>query len=675
MELLSPAGSYESLIAAVQSGADAVYLGGEKFGARQSASNFTIDEMKKWTDYCHLYGVKVYVTVNTLIKDSELEELAEYITDLAQCRIDGVIVQDLGAASVIRTVAPELEIHASTQMTVTTVSDAELLENLGFTRIVLSRELTIDEIKTISNSTSCEIEVFVHGALCMSYSGQCLMSSIIGGRSGNRGRCAQPCRLPYTLEGDGGKKSGFLLSPKDLCLVNMLDQLKKAGVDSLKIEGRLKRAGYVSTVVGIYRACIDGGRKATSKEFKELQDAFGRGFTVGFCGGETGRKMMNPENSSNVADNVFTDDAKARCRADANIRKVSVSIKASAKSGCPLRVSMVDTDGNEVQGESEAICQEAINKPVSSKRIEESLLKLGGSIYTCTQIEVEADENISIPISAINAVRRIVCEKMDMLRTERPSLVNYTYEQSAATYKNVFTDIYCEVNTKEQYDAAKSLGIKNIIAPASICGENDIIRYGFVSKVNTKKGKRAMVSAIGQLADASEAEIIGSSRLNITNHLSAEFYRAFMKKAHLSAELSLKEISGITEKTELECGVIAYGRLDLMLTANCPVNAVGKCNKGKSLYYLKDRKGEEFPLICSDNCAMRVLNSKPIFMADKWNDIIKSGVTFATLVFTDETGEDCERVIKTYLDAMSGKAIQPMKENTFTRGHFYRGVL
>ena len=674
MELLSPAGSFEALIAAVQSGADAVYLGGQKFGARQSAANFELQEMKRWVDYCHLYNVKVYVTVNTLVKDAELEELAEYITELAKINIDGVIVQDLGVTTLIRSVAPEMEIHASTQMTITSAEDAKFLENLGFSRLVLSRELSFEEIKKIRKSTECELEVFVHGALCMSYSGQCLMSSIIGGRSGNRGRCAQPCRLPYSLVG-GKDKEGFLLSPKDLCLIDHIAKLKEAGVNSLKIEGRLKRAGYVSTVVGIYRNCIDENRKSSPAEMKQLKDAFGRGFTGGFFCGNTGADMMNFENSSNAADNVFKKEALDRCTEDANYRKVPVSINVVAAIGKPLELIMCDDLGHTACAVSDQVCEKALKKPIGEDRLKEAVLKLGDTIYSCREISVSLDREATIPVSAINAARRNLCHQMNSLRIQRSEIKTYPYSPKPFKSKSAMPEIWCEVNTIEQYDAAKKMGIENIIAPDGIGACSAIIRSPFVSKSGYVSKGRIMASNIGQLYVANDSELIGSHRLNIINSLSADFYSAFLKRGVLSAELSLKEIKTLVGSCDMECGIIAYGRLDLMLCANCVIKANGLCRKHGQKYYLRDRKGEKFPLLCTDDCAMRVLNSKPVFMADKWNDMANTGVKFVKLVFTVESANECEQIISKYLAASKGQKIEGMKENTFTRGHFYRGVL
>lgn len=307
MELLAPAGSRDSLVAAVQAGANAVYLGGKSFGARHYASNFSMEELKEAIQYCHLRNVSVYVTVNTLIHERELVDLSSYLEELGKIHIDGIIVQDLAVAKIARKVAPQIEIHGSTQMTVHNAQSAIALEKLGFSRIVLARELTLEEIHTICNSTQLEVEIFVHGALCIAYSGQCLLSSMIGGRSGNRGKCAQPCRLPYQLECNGKKvalpKGNHLLSPKDLNFINYLDQFREIGVASLKIEGRMKSPEYVATVVNSYRNALD--KKSEEKSSSEkLDKVFNRGYSNGYLQSLSGKTMMSTEKPNNQGEMI-----------------------------------------------------------------------------------------------------------------------------------------------------------------------------------------------------------------------------------------------------------------------------------------------------------------------------------------------------------------------------------
>lgn len=300
IELLAPAGDMDSLVAAVQAGADAIYLGGSKFSARAYASNFDEENMKKVVNYCHLYGVRVFVTVNTLLKEDEVLEALEYVKFLYSIGVDALIIQDLGLVSLINKHVPKMELHASTQMTVHNLEGAEFLKNHNFKRIVLSRELSLKEIRNISNNLGADIEIFIHGALCVCYSGQCLMSSLIGGRSGNRGRCAQPCRLPYTLEEEGNEKTnqGYLLSPKDICTLNDIKDIVNSGVTSLKIEGRMKRPEYVAGVVSIYRRAIDSiynnEEFKFEEEYNKLLQLFNReGFSKAYIYGNVGKDMMS----------------------------------------------------------------------------------------------------------------------------------------------------------------------------------------------------------------------------------------------------------------------------------------------------------------------------------------------------------------------------------------------
>ena len=675
MELLSPAGSYEALRAAVQSGADAVYLGGSSFGARRSAKNFTIDEMKKWIDYCHIYNVKVYVTVNTLIKDSELSELSQYVRDLSDIGADAVLVQDFGAVKIIKKCAPQLPVHASTQMTATDTDDVLFLQKLGFERAVLSRELSFEEIKKISENTSCELEVFVHGAICMCYSGQCLFSSIVGGRSGNRGACAQPCRLPYTIVDSAGKKafSGYVLSPYDLCLVSQLDKLKKIGVSSLKIEGRLKRCEYVSAVTGIYRKYIDNPCAVEKSDMTELKNAFARGFTTGLFGGE-GAKMINHKNPSNAAPNIFSQEAKHRCGENVFERKIPVSISASMRLG--EKVGVCFSDGEHyAYAQSDKECEKAVNAAVSEEKLKSSLMKLGAAPYECEEIETDAESGVSIPISEINLVRRRAAEELSRQRAEREKRKTFDFDfnrSASAARGEIF--IACDVSTKEQAALAEKMGIKRIYYPRGIKGnaEKSIVKSAEVTRYDAFGAKCVMINNAGEIRKHGGAELFGGARLNITNSESLSFYSEYLSDAVLSPELNLKEIEQIYKC--IPVGVIGYGKLDLMLTAACPLKNAGLCQNHRQKYRLRDRMGNIMPLICTDSCNMRILNSKPVYMADKAEDIIKSGASFVVLKFTDEKTDECEKIISDYISAFSGNAVQKPSENTFTRGHFYRGV-
>lgn len=674
-ELLAPAGNPNAIRAAVQAGADAVYIGGNKFNARHNADNFSLSEMKKWIAYCHLYGVKVYVAVNTLIKESETDELISYAKELNKTGADGVIIQDMGAAFLFSQIVPELPLHASTQMTVTSAEAVKFLEEFGIKRVVLARELSFKKIHEISKATEAELEIFVHGALCMCYSGQCLMSSIIGGRSGNRGRCAQPCRLKYSLlEHEKKVCDGYLLSPKDLNLSDDIESIKSLGNISLKIEGRLKRAEYVAAVVYVYRKYLNTGGKISADDKKILLDAFNRGgFTKGFFGSETGAKMMCHNNPSNVSDNQFPEFIKQMVSKNADFKKIPVYMHAQIVQGEALKLTLWDDMFNTVNVTGDMKAERAESKPLTSDRISEQLKKLGNTPFVLKNAEISSDNNIILPISEINSVRRQAVEK---LTAEREGFkigreLSFTKKQPAV--KKTVLKISVEVETEEQLKAAEKYGIERIYAPEGLNGKGVITKASDISK--SGKAIKAECISVSNLADIymnKSKKLYGGVRLNIYNSYTIEALG--LKSVVLSPELNIRELADITSKTDAETEVIAYGRLTLMIMANCPIKACGKCAGKKNSYSLKDRKNEKFPILCSPDCNARLINSKPLYMADKWEELQKTGADYARLVFTTETGKECEQVIRAYCAARAGKKADAMPENSFTRGHFFRGV-
>lgn len=484
MELLAPAGSNESMIAAVQAGANAIYLGGKKFGARHYASNFSTEEMKEAVEYCHLRNVSVYVTVNTLIHDAELNSLEIYLKELSQIGVDGIIVQDIAVAKIARKIGTNLEIHGSTQMTVHNLSSAIALKDLGFSRIVLARELTIEEIKSICSGlgSDLEVEVFIHGALCISYSGQCLMSSIIGGRSGNRGQCAQPCRLPYQLEKDGKelplKEGQYLLSPKDLNFSGYLSQLEEAGVVSLKIEGRMKGPEYVATVVNNYRSILDGNQELKKANFEQV---FHRGHSKGYLEGLSGREMMSnirPNNQGeevgaiknsrlildkavNIGDrleirwgtegremieivesnfgkemipkSLIPDDTKVvrvfnAAHSDSmgsfyknikhDLQAIPISMVVSGEIGKPLTLTITDNENNVIIVSGEAAAEIPLKLAITDESLHKQLSRLGGTPFGLDKFENQFEGDFAIPLSELNYLRREGIQKLTDLRID-----------------------------------------------------------------------------------------------------------------------------------------------------------------------------------------------------------------------------------------------------------------
>lgn len=684
-ELLAPAGNAVSLHAAVQSGADAVYIGGPKFNARQSADNFSVGDIKKYADYCHLYGVDLHVALNTLIKEKELNSLIDYAYELNDAGADALIIQDIGAAKLIKQAIPDMTLHASTQMTVTSLDGVKYLEDMGFSRVVLARELSKGEIEKICRGAKAEIEVFVHGAICMCYSGQCLMSSIIGGRSGNRGRCAQPCRLPYSLmNGEKAEANGYLLSPKDMALINELKTLSDIGVASLKIEGRLKKAEYVSAVVGIYRKYLDSFKKISADDMQELTDAFSRsGFTDGYFKSKLGKNMMSSQTASDAKTNAFSEAAKRRADINCVSRKIPVNITGTLKESGSVEITMYTDTAEPKYGfatgtlKSEA----AINRPLDSERFKAQLTKLGGTPFEAREVTVDIDDGITIPIKEINEVRRAALAKLTEELSYRERGRKNEAEIDRRERRDTKIELTVEAADIEQARAAAKNGIKTIYAPKSVVETlkaefpevNAVVKTPEIFSGEEINSDAALVSSPADIHFYKDKELYGDFRLNVFNSQTANHYSG-LKSVTLSPELSLAEIRDITENTDAHIEIIGYGRLPLMIMKNCPVKASGKCQHNKNIYKLRDRKNEEFPLMCGDNCVMKILNSKPVFTADKLEDLKKLKINAIRLIFTVENFTQCDKIISVYKSALEGEKVEKPTENTFTRGHYYRGV-
>lgn len=688
-ELLAPAGGAAALRAAVQSGADAVYIGGPKFNARSGADNFSVGDIKKYAEYCHLYGVDLHAALNTLIKESELEEMLEYAYELNDAGADALIIQDIGAAEIIHKALPDMPLHASTQMTVTSLEGVRCLEKAGFSRVVLARELSRGEIEYICKNARAEIEIFVHGALCMCYSGQCLMSSILGGRSGNRGRCAQPCRLPYGItDGKATLADGYLLSPKDLALIGELKAISDMGVASLKIEGRLKRAEYVSAVVGIYRKYLDNlGKNIEKSDMEELLNAFSRsGFTDGYFNSRLGKSMMSRKSPGNNSGNIFTDAAKKRAAENANIRKIPVTVTGTLNADEPVEITIYnrDTKNRDAKYATAAgtlNAERAINRPLDKERFAAQLSKLGDTPFEAAEVIAQTDGKSVVPIKEINSVRR---EAADLLVKELsarekgrkvPVSINTRAERGQ-------TDIIltAEVMTEEQGEAAIKSGINVIYTPCGAAegltgrGAEIITKTSEIFRAENVKTDAVLVSSPAAAEYYGNKRLYGDFRLNVFNSRTAERYKSF-ESVTLSPELNINEIRALLENTDADAEIIGYGRLPLMIMKNCPLKAAGKCQDGIMKYRLRDRMKEEFPIVCSDNCNAVLLNSKPIFMADKLGELKKLKINRIRMIFTVEKFLQCGKIIDVYKRALAGETVLPPADgNSFTRGHFFRGV-
>ena len=684
MELLAPAGSFDAAVAAVQAGADAIYIGGKNFSARRGAKNFTDEEIAELVKYCHLHGTDVHVAANILVKPSEEEEFIRYVGFLNSLGIDALIIQDIGMAKIIREIYPDLPLHASTQMTAASLSHVKYLEDMGFSRVVLARELSKEEILYICKNSKIEIEAFVHGAICMSYSGQCLMSSIIGARSGNRGMCAQPCRLPYTFKKDGKVlKEGYILSPKDMSLVENIKDLAECGVSSLKIEGRLKRPEYVASVVGVYRKYIDTLEIVTDEDKKILKNSFSRsGFTNGYFTGKTGSKMMSYKIPGNTSQNFFSKEIQELCNSGKDTRKRRVKIECVMRKGKKLYIKITDKEGFSAEAESDVLVEEAINKPMDEERLKEQLSKLGASVFLADSIKVELDGGITIAVKEINATRRKAVERLTEEILKRPKRRKFEYIKDNFKREYKKPELTAQVTTEEQLKTAESLGIKVIYIPKGLIekAKNPEIFYvvilpeicdsDLVWDIPSEFG--VLISNPGQEILYKNHKKYGGTRLNVANSATADVFSHY-ESVDVSLELNLHEIKNVNTKASKE--VMVYGKIPLMIMKNCPVKAIsGECSYNKN-FTLEDRKKEEFSFSCDGACHSILLNSKNIYMADKLKDITDAGIERLKLVFRDESKEETRKIIKEYKSALLGEKVSSPKENTFTRGHFYRGVL
>lgn len=680
-EILAPAGSLESLTAAVRCGADAVYLGGKELSARKNAANFSFDELVKGVSYCHARGVKVYFAVNTLVGDRELEKAQSALEQGCLAGVDAFIVQDLGVAALARECAPEMPLHASTQMSVHTLSGVRELEDMGFKRVVLAREMSLREIEEIAAECKAELEVFVHGALCMCVSGQCYLSAVLGGRSGNRGLCAQPCRLPFTACGGTGND----LSLKDLSIIEHLKQLSDAGVTSFKIEGRMKRPEYVAAAVESCKSALEGKYDFDRRE--RLRSVFSRsGFTDGYFTGHTGREMFGKREKDDVAAaKGVLSSLENLYRKEVPLVGCEMSFYAAEGENMSLAVK---AGGKTVFVTDERPCEKAVKRPTSEEEVRERLNKTGGTPFYCIDIDAEISGDIALPASSVNNLRREALERLEgelgRIKTvpfDRKNIVLRPHSSGRA--KNVYRfasaaqipqKVLEEKNgglifvpLPKWREGLERVGADRLGAevPRGMFGKEETAAR-MLSEAFGAGVKIALCGNIGSVRLAREAgfKIYGDFGLNIMNTLSLEEIRKMgVSACVLSFEMTLGAVAEIGG--DLPRGIIAYGRLPLMLTRNCPAaNGKVKCSQCGGRGIITDRKGTQFPVMCSFGCS-ELLNSRPLYMGDRLREI--SNADFRLLRFTDETREEAERVLLAY-----EKWEKPTGE--FTRGLYYRGV-
>lgn len=679
-ELLSPCGSFESLAAALRCGADAVYVGGKLFSARHNAQNFTKDELSQAVVLCHRYGAKIYQAINTCILDSEIYDLVQEIKTAAEIGIDGLIVQDAAVEYIVKTACPQMPIHASTQLTLHSEWGLIWAKERGYNRAVLSRELSKDIIERLSGS-GIETEIFVHGALCMSVSGQCYLSALIGGRSANRGLCAGACRLPFSAKGKSHES--YALSLKDCSLADKANELNSLGVSSLKIEGRMKRPEYVAAATNSLRCAMDG----LEYDNEALRAVFSRsGFTNGYYSGRLGKSMFGARSKDDVtAAKTILPKLRELYRQDT--AKFSVSFEFCAHSREQCRLTAVS--GAETVTVFGSVAEEAIYRPTEPDRIKEQLAKCGGSLYRFEKADVDIDDGLMIPLSVINALRREALAGLDEKRIqsltkikpfdesrlflERPKTLNLKYPQLLPKVESVsqlslldITEVPAAIiplsQAKEYINAGYPIEKAILSLPRFTFDESAIVKELSLAKASGFKTVECTNPAHIPLARSLDMNAFGGFGLNITNSVSAwEYGEQGLCAMTLSFELTARQAGAIA--APLPTGAVLYGRLPLMLTVNCPINAEVGCKN--CTHSLKDRTGASFPILCKKHIGYyELLNSKTMILSDKLYDF---NLDFGILMFTVETPQEVLDVIKSY---RAGEK----PDGDFTRGLYYRGI-
>ena len=652
-ELLCPAGSPEALDAAIEGGADAIYLGGAFFNARMNAKNFGGDALRSAVLRAHSYGVKIYLTLNTLVNDREVVAYVDAAREALQAGVDALIVADLGGAAVLRRVFPDAELHASTQMSAHNTLSGKLLGDLGFSRMVVARETSAEDLRTLVKESPIEIEAFIHGALCVSHSGQCLFSSVVGGRSGNRGECAQPCRLPFSCAGCKGNGNDYPLSLKDLTLAAHVPELIDIGIASLKIEGRMKAPEYVRDTARIWRRLLDECRAATPTEMKALSDAFSRGgFTDGYFTQRITHKMLG----------IRSDADKSNSRAiqafEGITRRVPLNVSASIRAGIPASLSL--SDGIHTVTATGDVPMEAINAPLSSEAVKKSLSKFGGTSFEVTDFSLDLDDGLMLPVSRLNDLRRRALQALEAklipstvtenelhllspsgTRTQRRTARFYSPEQITPRARAFFERIFLPLHRF----AKGADGV--VIPPVVFDHDREAVEQMLKSAVD-EGAKYALVGNLGHLELARRAKLIpvGDYRLNITNAQSVAQLEALgIEECLLSPELTLPQMRDVGGNTE----IIVFGRLPLMTLEKCVIREIADCRAcdgGRVL--LRDRRGVEFPVLREWEHRNVIYNSLPTSMSDREDAMNKAGLNARHFLFSTETAQQVDRVIDAF---------------------------
>ena len=693
LELLSPAGSPEAVIAAVQNGADAVYMGLGIFNARRGAKNFSDEEFERAVRYCRIRGCKVYVTMNTLVGDREMEQAASLARRVSELGADAILVQDLGLLSVLKKAVPDVPLHASTQMSIHNLAGVEAAAEMGLARAVLARELSFEQIKFITKHASIETEIFVHGALCFCHSGQCYMSSLIGRRSGNRGMCAQPCRMEYSL---GGRlEDSHPLSLKDNCLIDRLREIEDAGVACVKIEGRMKRPEYTGIVTGIYSRIIKERREPTAEEMQTLTDVFSRqGFTQGYFNGDKTDMFGVRAETDKTGEKLFSEARREYIGREE--RRVPVKFYAVVNAGEAVKAAAIDDLGNKVAAFG-AEPQKAIRQAISAEALSDRLGKTGGTPYYSVDTQSRVQSGLYLSASEINELRRKLVTALSERRAMPP--VRRSLPMPAMpTGQNAVTDpvmIY-QVRTAEQLtEELADTRPDYIYIPVKVMHDNfDLVRiftergavpvavlprvitddeavqvFSMLRALFDRGINEALVGNLGHIKLARKAgmKIRADFGMNVFNSYSMDMIRRMgFLSATASFELRLAQVRDLAKCVPTE--LIAYGRLPLMVSEQCVISrSLGSC-KCQTPAQLSDRMGSTFPVVREFEHRNVIYNSRKLFMADKNDELCGIGLWGIRLMFTTEGARECVQVAKRY------KGEGDYQPNDLTRGLYYRGV-
>ncbi|MCL2842169.1 MAG: U32 family peptidase [Oscillospiraceae bacterium] len=696
LKLLAPAGSLEAVKAAVQNGADAVYLGLEGFNARRGAKNFTEDTLAEAVRTCHVRGVEVYVTLNTLATDRELVKVELLAKTASRAGADALIVQDLGVAQMVRQTLPDMQIHASTQMSIHNLDGVRRAEALGINRVILARELAISHMAYIAKHTDMELEAFVHGALCMSHSGQCYMSAALGGRSGNRGVCAQPCRLEYSID----TNPGYHLSLKDYCLVEHLKLLETAGIHTIKIEGRMKRPEYVGVVTKIYRQSLDTGQPPTAEQLEQLAAVFSReGFTDSYLKGEKGRHMIGVRTEADKRATRQLLNAKD-AYSKKELQRVPVKVYALIRRGETAKVAVSDEQGNIAKVEG-LRPETALRQGITQMGVRLQLEKTGGTPYLVQDAEVIVDEGIALPVAELNRLRRAALEELTSLRAQVPTRTEGLFRQGEPAPQrglppqlnvsllkaNQLTEEFADLRPMliylplpELLDNARTLQpflerdeltFSAILPRVILDDEKDRVKRQLetVQEMGIDQCLAGNIGHIG-LAQRLGLTVRGDFGLNAFNSPTLTVLKEMgFASATASFELNMAQIRDMDKPLDVE--LLAYGRLPLMVTENCIMKNVHRqsgcdiCTEGMTL---RDWKGMQFPVVAEAGCRNVVYNSCKLFLADKAQNYMNIGLWGVRLCFTTENQRECKEVLERYLE------LGTYEPGEFTRGLYYRGV-